>query len=53
MSKAQPMTAFALLNEAAARGLAVVQYADNLPLNGSFETDHVWMADEAAGQKRR
>lgn len=47
---ARPMTAFDLLDEAAARGLAVVQYADNLPLDQLAEAEHFRLADEAAAR---
>lgn len=44
----QPMTAFDLLDEAHARGLEVVQYADNLPLDRLTEADHDRLATIAA-----
>lgn len=43
----RPKTAFDLLDEADRRGLAVVQYADNMPLDRLEEADHHRLADEA------
>lgn len=44
----QPMTAFDLLDEAHARGLSVVQYADNLPLDRLAPDEHDRLAGIAA-----
>lgn len=45
---ARPMSAFDLLDEAASRGLAVVQYADNLPLDRLSDSDQHRLAERAA-----
>jgi 3-oxoisoapionate decarboxylase len=45
---AQPMTAFDLLDEAQARGLTVVQYADNMPLDRLAEPEQERLATTAA-----
>ncbi|WBU53090.1 sugar phosphate isomerase/epimerase [Paracoccus sp. SCSIO 75233] len=47
---AQPMTAFDLLDQVAKRGLKVMQYADNLPLDRLSAADHDRLAAEAAGR---
>lgn len=44
---AQPMTAFDLLDQAHKRGLKVMQYADNLPLDRLSEADHFRIAEIA------
>lgn len=43
----QPMNAFDLLDQAEKRGLRVLQYADNLPLDRLSEADHHRLAEEA------
>lgn len=44
---ARPMTAFDLLDQAQRRGLGVVQYADNMPLDRLSEADHHRLAEDA------
>lgn len=47
LQPARKMTAFDLLDQADIRGLKVLQYADNLPLDRLSEAEHHRLADEA------
>lgn len=46
----RPMTAFEVLDAAHGYGLAVVQYADNMPLDRLSEADHHRLAEAAAAK---